>query len=165
MSASAIPHDQRQPIEIIAPRPTDEAEQISALLSLFDAALEAHNRLTSLAKTVPGARRDYSGVIDISGDSCPHAEYAMRLYASGKGFRFEEKVFEYGPDHQFPHGFTIRALRLKTPDGDEILSASWHPAAKPAPQPANVITPPADTWRPADEVDDAATRFSLVEID
>lgn len=149
----------RQPLPII---PTEEAEQISALLSLFDEALAMHHKRSAIASTVPGVS-GFNALLTIWGNQNPHAEYAVRLWASANRLRLDDSESFYEPTAQYPNGSTIRAIDVRDGNGfDDVFRVQWPEQAAAAPPPRNVVTLPVAT---SETIDDAATRFSLLEIE
>lgn len=184
--ATAIPHDQRQPIEIIPPRPTDEAEQISALLSLFDDALVMSRKREALAKATPGVSVSCGRLFTVWPSEMPHAEYAARLWASAHQLAVKELVNAYEPNDYAPLGYVIRSLSItERPDdpygSGEVFGLQWSTesfAGPVRPPLSNLLTlpvelrtdppPPAEAATDLsehDDLDDSARRFSLLEID
>lgn len=171
MATALDPAHTRQPIPVLTgPVPTEDAEQISALLSLFDESIAIDERAMALASSVIGAKRWYSAIFDINPIASPHAEYAARLWASAKQLRLEDVTHEYEPDAAFPHGSTIRVIRVTLPDRTrELVHISWPQTAKPAPvvvaEPATNVIPLPVASPSNDASDDASIRFSLLEVD
>lgn len=154
----------RQSIPVV---PTEEAEQISALLSLFDEALAIQERIVALCSTVAGGHSSSNNLLFIRGEESPYAEYALRLWASAKQLPIRESISHYEPGTFCdPRPCSIRSLHV----GNELLRIQWNPefAGELNPpvesEPAKVIPLPV---APPSEVssDDTVTRFSLLEID
>lgn len=156
-----------------ATTPTQDraSEQVAGVLALLDAAknLGGYKTITLFAE-------HYEDGI---------AEHALRLWASANGLPLEDLTNEY-PEH----GYSIRSIEAKCHPTNLMeghVRVQWRsvPLAPPAvapvatettePAPSNVVPlPPAPAPAPVDAVveraqprdlDDAAARFSLLELD
>jgi len=162
MATTAIPHDQRQPIEIIPP--AAPADPTTAVLALLDATLSlSDNGIFPSFALLPDA--EHFAAVDL----------AVRLWASTKA---NARLDEWGqwstePTPQTP-GYWIEGVKveiefrsiltLHTPQSlrkREPVVAFDNVIPLPVAPPETPVTEPA---QPVD-LDDSARRFSLLEID
>ncbi len=144
----------RQAIPVItnAAAPTVDTDEVSGILAILDAALDAYQRLAPLLKKLGGYTVSNRLVTFFASDQ-PHAEYSLTLLASAKQLDLRRHVSKYD------NGRQIRSLEVLV-DGDTLVAIQW-PSE---PQPVEIVEP---DWRPADndeqpvEVTPAAIRTAL----
>lgn len=126
---------ERQPLPITR----EEVDTSAQLIALLDATLDHHRALVALAAAVPGARRASSAfLIDL--DPTEDNERVVRLWASANNFALRDETFHYDPRDGYPHGYTIRAIRVYAGDkrDNELVHMAFGAVAKPEP-----VTAPA----------------------
>lgn len=112
----------------------DDAE-VSALLALFDFALEHHKVLVAMADRVPGFKC-IGGEVSLFAEHQPLAEYALQLWCSvHKDVQFSERRYERD-------GYCMHVI-YATLNGRELVS--WQKAT-----PIAVSCDGDHRWRPTD---------------
>lgn len=144
--------------------PVIDADQVDAILKTLDRALVVHRERLAFVEQCKNLLPFYhqahseSSLCTFFEHHTPCSEYAIRLWASANNFAIREYLHESAECR-----FRVMTVVVGT---DDLVS--WHGRSewqKPAAaEPANVITPPPEVWRPADAADND-TRASLGEID
>jgi hypothetical protein len=118
-------------VDALPPDPvTPTVDTAAPLVALFDHALDHHRALVAMAAAVPGARRQSGALVSVDGND--DTERVLRLWASANRFTLRDQVFTYDANHDHPHGYTIRAIRVYACDPTsfdqhrhELIVAQW----------------------------------------
>lgn len=127
-----------------------DADQVSAILTLLDRALDVHRSMAALVNAAPFYYQvqQTSHLLTFFEKHSPHALYAMQLWAGAHGFHLAERVHEMDePGLRFP---VVDIVVGKDERGSLMRLASWHGIDLPrSAEPPRVTIEVADTWSPA----------------
>lgn len=141
--------------------PAADAAQVDALLAAFDRALELHRQRLAFAESCKALPFYHQAeprlhVLTVFEEHSPHAEYAMRLWATANGFEIRERMHD-------AHGFRFRVLYIAV-DGCSLVSMHGRDEHVGVREPApGVVIRVEPEQQPAN--DESSMRFSLLEID
>ena len=115
-----------------AAAPEVDTDAVAKLLALFDYTLDRHRALAAMAASVPGARRSSGALIDLI--PTVENERALMTWARSHDFAVRDETFNYEPRDGYPHGYTIRAIRVYAGDlyNDELVHMGFNAVAKEA---------------------------------
>lgn len=135
MATASARELQQLPVITNAAAPEVDTDEVSKIIAICDAALDAHRCLQPLRAAL-GSYTGGGRIVAFFADRQPHAEYTLTLWASARQLAVSRHTSKYDD------GTQIRALEILI-DGVAAIAMQWPKEQQP-------VEAPEPTWRPSD---------------